>query len=342
MIMYPAQISSSKYVNGGFLEGGYDCFISLGGGCSDLMAEDESRTDTSINNEEAGSSSKDINININTNILNERNTNEDDHNRWLELSLGGGHTQMSTASQSQLTSTQTSVDFDILRVGVGRDGGSSSRRIPQHVPPHQLVFQVPDFRGPLQTSTNIFMHQPQQSVAAGGVMNSAPFMALQQQLQHQQETNYNYLQLIRPFPVNMMTPVLNPPVSSSSSFSGSSEHQGRQHHVHRRLNVARVVNPPRRPHSGVWFVLQASQNQAKEPYLPQIPKSYLRIKDGRMTVGLLIKYLVNKLGLGSESELYFRSNLKGESPSNDCKNMVGEYNLKETLEQTRKWIEGYA
>ncbi|GJT80960.1 hypothetical protein Tco_1055302 [Tanacetum coccineum] len=118
MIMYPAQISPSKYVNGGFLEGGYDCFISLGGGCSDLMAEDESRTDTSINNEEA------------------------------------------------------------------------------------------------------------------------------------------------------------------------------------------------------W--------------------------DGRMTVGLLIKYLVNKLGLGSESELYFRSNLKGESPSNDCKNMVGEYNLKETLEQTRKWIEGYA
>ncbi|XP_061978925.1 E3 ubiquitin protein ligase DRIP2-like isoform X3 [Populus nigra] len=64
----------------------------------------------------------------------------------------------------------------------------------------------------------------------------------------------------------------------------------------------RVIDPPRRPHSGIWFLLQASQNQTKEPFLPQISKSYLRIKDGRMTVRLLMKYLVNKLGLDSESE----------------------------------------
>ncbi|MQM04620.1 hypothetical protein Taro_037423 [Colocasia esculenta] len=48
----------------------------------------------------------------------------------------------------------------------------------------------------------------------------------------------------------------------------------------------RVVSPPSRPHAGVWFVLQASQNQ-----------------DGRMTVRLLMKYLVNKLGLDNESEV---------------------------------------
>ncbi|PPS00651.1 hypothetical protein GOBAR_AA20009 [Gossypium barbadense] len=65
----------------------------------------------------------------------------------------------------------------------------------------------------------------------------------------------------------------------------------------------RIIDPPRRPHSGIWFVLQASQNQAKEPFLPQIPKSYLRIKDGKMTVRLLMKYLVNKLRLDSESEV---------------------------------------
>ncbi|KAG0459664.1 hypothetical protein HPP92_022792 [Vanilla planifolia] len=41
----------------------------------------------------------------------------------------------------------------------------------------------------------------------------------------------------------------------------------------------------------------------KEPFLPQIPKSYLRIKDGRMTVRLLKKYLVSKLGLEDESEV---------------------------------------
>ncbi|XP_010556098.1 PREDICTED: uncharacterized protein LOC104825469 [Tarenaya hassleriana] len=68
----------------------------------------------------------------------------------------------------------------------------------------------------------------------------------------------------------------------------------------------RAVDPPRRPHSGIWFVLQASENQTREPFLPQIPKSYLRIKDGRMTVRLLMKYLVNKLRLEHESEVEIR------------------------------------
>ncbi|WOL12876.1 hypothetical protein Cni_G21644 [Canna indica] len=65
----------------------------------------------------------------------------------------------------------------------------------------------------------------------------------------------------------------------------------------------RVVSPPRRPQSGVWITLQAMRNQGREPFLPQIPKSFLRIKDGRMTVRLLMKYLVNKLGLEDESEV---------------------------------------
>ncbi|KAJ7957494.1 E3 ubiquitin protein ligase drip2 [Quillaja saponaria] len=65
----------------------------------------------------------------------------------------------------------------------------------------------------------------------------------------------------------------------------------------------RVIDPPRRPHSGIWFTLQASPNQPKEPYLSQITKSYLRIKDGRMTIRLLMKYLVDKLSLESESEI---------------------------------------
>ncbi|KAJ3675851.1 hypothetical protein LUZ60_004893 [Juncus effusus] len=66
----------------------------------------------------------------------------------------------------------------------------------------------------------------------------------------------------------------------------------------------RVMVPPAvRPHTGVWFVLQASPNQEREPFLPQIPKSYLRIKDGRATIRLLIKYLINKLGMVDESEV---------------------------------------
>ncbi|XP_038880904.1 uncharacterized protein LOC120072580 [Benincasa hispida] len=68
----------------------------------------------------------------------------------------------------------------------------------------------------------------------------------------------------------------------------------------------RIINPPRRPHSGIWFTLKALENQGKEPILPQISKSYLRIKDERMTVGLVMKYLVNKLHLDSESEIEIR------------------------------------
>lgn len=65
----------------------------------------------------------------------------------------------------------------------------------------------------------------------------------------------------------------------------------------------RVIDAPKRTYPGVWFVLRASQNQDKEPFLPQIPKIYLRVKDGRMTVRFLMKYLVRKLRLDSEAEV---------------------------------------
>ncbi|XP_042419872.1 protein LAX PANICLE 2-like isoform X1 [Zingiber officinale] len=67
----------------------------------------------------------------------------------------------------------------------------------------------------------------------------------------------------------------------------------------------RVVSPPRRPQSGVWLRLQPAPNQTgiREVCLPQIANKYLRIKDGRLTVRLLMKYLVKKLGLEHESEV---------------------------------------
>ncbi|CAD5189427.1 unnamed protein product [Musa acuminata subsp. malaccensis] len=65
----------------------------------------------------------------------------------------------------------------------------------------------------------------------------------------------------------------------------------------------RVVSQPRRPQTGMWLVLQAAQDQVKEPFLPQIPKSYLRIKDGRMTIRLLMRYLASKLGLEDDSQV---------------------------------------
>ncbi|KAJ4794953.1 hypothetical protein LUZ62_046199 [Rhynchospora pubera] len=67
--------------------------------------------------------------------------------------------------------------------------------------------------------------------------------------------------------------------------------------------TARVVILPPRPQSGLWFVLQASRNQRREPWLPQISRSFIRIRDGRMTISMVMKYLVNRLGLEHESQV---------------------------------------
>eukprot|EP01018_Ginkgo_biloba_P013060 Gb_00899 [translate_table: standard] len=64
---------------------------------------------------------------------------------------------------------------------------------------------------------------------------------------------------------------------------------------------ARICRPAR-AQTGLWFTLQASNNQSGDRMLPQIPRNYLRIKDGTMTILVVKKYLVSKLGLNSESE----------------------------------------
>ncbi|KAI4304885.1 hypothetical protein MLD38_040344 [Melastoma candidum] len=102
------------------------------------------------------------------------------------------------------------------------------------------------------------------------------------------------------------------PTSSSPSLPFSLPYLGHPHLLQLRgadrgagpsMGTIKIIDPPWRPHLGIWFMLLASRNQATESCLPQIPKSYLRIKDGRMTVRLLTKYLVNKLELDSELEI---------------------------------------
>ncbi|KAL2613650.1 hypothetical protein R1flu_025342 [Riccia fluitans] len=53
---------------------------------------------------------------------------------------------------------------------------------------------------------------------------------------------------------------------------------------------------------GIWFALQAARNQADNP-LPQLSSPYLRIKDGKLPVSHVKKYLVKKLGLANETEV---------------------------------------
>ncbi|WOL01757.1 hypothetical protein Cni_G10474 [Canna indica] len=65
----------------------------------------------------------------------------------------------------------------------------------------------------------------------------------------------------------------------------------------------RVVSPPRRQ-AGVWLMLQAAQTQGRQHFLAQIPRNYLRIKNERMTIRLMMRYLASKLSLEDESEPY--------------------------------------
>ncbi|KAK8458207.1 hypothetical protein SEVIR_3G334500v4 [Setaria viridis] len=67
--------------------------------------------------------------------------------------------------------------------------------------------------------------------------------------------------------------------------------------------VVAAAPPPPAHEAGTWFLLRAAQNQRREPPLPQIPRSYLRVRDGRMTVRVVMRYLVNKLGLDDDSQL---------------------------------------
>ncbi|XVF31099.1 hypothetical protein REPUB_Repub16aG0116500 [Reevesia pubescens] len=58
-----------------------------------------------------------------------------------------------------------------------------------------------------------------------------------------------------------------------------------------------------RKNSPIWFSLVASEDQVGHTSLPQISACYLRIKDGKMPVSFIQKYLVKKLDLTSESEV---------------------------------------
>ncbi|XWS54063.1 hypothetical protein CRYUN_Cryun10bG0056800 [Craigia yunnanensis] len=234
------------------------------------MAEDESRTN-SLN--EAGSSSKD-------------NNQEERDEGWLQLSIGGQATRYDHNKHDQGDPTARRgglIELDLL------PGGSS-----QQARPLAPIFHMPEFRTPPRPpvmhsfSTSLFFQHQQ------GSSSTFPHG----------EISWAFRPIARKIAAASS--------SSSSSLVPLSSYFARPFQVQSGMDVAgpssdvRIIDPPRRPHSGIWFMLQASQNQAKEPFLPQIPKSYLRIKDGKMTVRLLMKYLVNKLRLDSESEIEIR------------------------------------
>ncbi|KAK7393465.1 hypothetical protein VNO78_22022 [Psophocarpus tetragonolobus] len=72
----------------------------------------------------------------------------------------------------------------------------------------------------------------------------------------------------------------------------------------------------------IWFSLAASENQEGDAPLPQIPSSYVRIKDGSIPVSFIQKLLMKKLGLKNEDEIEIRCMGHPVLPSLQVQNLV--------------------
>lgn len=294
MTMFPHHLQSlgnnkNSFGGGGECRRYYDCPSFINDDLMEADHQDESRTTSKIfsssnvkETSESSTSSKDVEI-IN------KDQDQDHQEGWLQLSLGTSSHVISRPDDHQISLVpRLPVELDLLPPGSASSTSSSSQPQMTWSQPHQLSFQFPDFPMSIPTTPSFFLQR-------GGSAPAIDSVTFNHHLQYQ---NNNYM--IRP----MLT------LSSPPSFSA-----GRPLHFNSggALDVGappplrmdlRVMNPPPRPHhSGVWFNLQASLNQTKQPYLPQVPKRYLRIKDGRATVRLLIKYLANKLNLDSEFEI---------------------------------------
>ncbi|KAM5561607.1 E3 ubiquitin protein ligase DRIP2-like [Rosa sericea] len=77
-----------------------------------------------------------------------------------------------------------------------------------------------------------------------------------------------------------------------------------------------------RRNSPIWFSLVAAENWKGEASLPQISSCYLRIKDGKMPVTFIQKYLVKKLELTSEAEVEIMCRGQPVHPTLQLHNLV--------------------
>ncbi|XP_043706859.1 protein LAX PANICLE 2-like [Telopea speciosissima] len=294
------------------------------------MAEDESRSSSSLN--EAGSSSKGgVGVGGGSGSGGSLHQEERGDEGWLQLGIGGASRTDPKLKDPLEPPTGTRrpglVELDLLTPGGGSGGGGGGGRggsAQQHMvnKAKDPIFCTTEFRtprppiaitpSPPPPPPPLFLqHQfPNPIPRATSLTSLTSLTGLS--FPHQPEFPWGY---------NRSNP--NPPWTTTSSSSPSSSSATPSSSMlpvpyfarHPGLDLAgpsssssdiRVIDAPPRPHSGIWFVLQASQNQAKEPFLAQITKTFLRIKDGRMTVRLLMKYVVNKLRLDNESEVEIR------------------------------------
>ncbi|KAH0764593.1 hypothetical protein KY285_000464 [Solanum tuberosum] len=217
------------------------------------MAEDESRTG-SIN--ETGSSSKDNN-NDNTNNKNHKEEEDEEEKGWLQLSIGG-HTYMPTSNKPEENSRRSPggsglVELDLLPTVSSQQGKPTVHinefRAPPP-PPRRYQQQFLTTSTATTTSSSLFLQQ----YPGMGVGSSSTTMFPQQQ--QQEIINWGFRPMTTPIQQNMNLSL----VSSGSHFGpGPFPVLGG---VPGPSSIDfRVVHPPRRPHSGLWFSLQPSSNQ---------------------------------------------------------------------------------
>ena len=195
---------------------------------ADPMAEEESRIN-SLN--EAGSSSNDKN-----------QEQEERDEGWLQLSIGGQATRYDHTKHDQGDPTARRgglIELDLL------PGGSS-----QQARPLAPIFHMPDFQAPPRPpvmhsfSTSLFFQHQQ------GSSSMFPH----------EDISWSF----RPIAQNIAAA---PSSSFSSSLMPLGSYFARPFQVQSGMDVAgpssdvRIIDPPRRPYSGIWFMLQASQKQ---------------------------------------------------------------------------------
>uniref|UniRef100_A0ACD6A2B7 Uncharacterized protein n=1 Tax=Avena sativa TaxID=4498 RepID=A0ACD6A2B7_AVESA len=75
----------------------------------------------------------------------------------------------------------------------------------------------------------------------------------------------------------------------------------------------------------IWFSLIASFEQKGAPPLPQIPAHYLRIKDGSIPASSIQRYIMQKLGLQSESEVEMSCCGQSVNPAQPLRNLMDRW-----------------
>lgn len=157
--------------------------------------------------------------------LNEESSSKDEG--WLQLSIGGSGRDptRNNGSGSGL------VELELMPSNSHSPSPASG---PEFRPPRPVANFDPSFYSNLQHHHG--------SSSSGFHSHSHP---------HHQEINWAFRPMI---PISIAT--------ASSSLIGPGSFFPRPFQIYDGPGVDfRVIQPPRRPHSGIWFMLQASQNQ---------------------------------------------------------------------------------